>query len=82
MRLELIRKHGNEYHLPDNYLYKMNARIVSIDIDGTKISSSNYKMIGPRTIKMLNNNDNSSRVYATILPVQIGNILAVKYKKR
>lgn len=82
MRLELIRKNGNEFHFSDNYKYKMNARITSIDIDGTKVKSSEYKMIGPRAIKMNTSIDANSRVYATILPIQIGNILAVRYKKR
>ena len=52
MRIELIRKNGNEFYFSDNYKYRMNARIISIDINGTRIKQSDYKMIGPRGIKL------------------------------
>lgn len=82
MRLELIRKNGNDFYFSDNYKYKMNARIISIDIDGNKVNQSEYKMIGPRAIRMNRTIDANSRVYASVLPVRIGNILMVKYKNR
>lgn len=82
MRIELIRKNGNDFYFSDNYKYKMNARIASIDIDGTKVKQSDYKMIGPRAVRINRTIDANSRVYAIVLPITIGNILMVKYKKR
>ena len=52
MRIELVRKNGNEFYFSNNYKYRMNARIISIDIDGTRVKQSDYKMIGPRGVKL------------------------------
>lgn len=82
MRLELVRKIGNVFTFSNDYKYKMNARIISVDIDGSTVNPSDYKMMGPRAIKMNIPVDKNSRVYASVLPVRIGNILAVKFKKR
>lgn len=82
MRIELVRKSGNEFYFSNNYKYRMNARIISIDINGTRVKQSDYKMIGPRGVKLNIPIDAESRVYANVLPIRIGNILMVKYKKR
>ncbi len=82
MRIELVRKNGNEFYFSNNYKYRMNARIISIDIDGTRVKQSDYKMIGPRGVKLNRPIDSESRVYANVLPIRIGNILMVKYKNR
>lgn len=73
MRIELTKGLDNNFYVPKNQYNRNNTRIMRIDIDGNRISESDYYMMGPRQVHITKDILLSDRVYATIANIAIGN---------
>ena len=75
MKVKLDRERENVFLIPNDYLYKNRVRIMCIYENTTILGQDEYRMIGPRKIKMLRKVDPTSKIYAKVSEIKMGNRL-------
>lgn len=73
MRIQLIRLDNNIYEIDQNSITRNNVRIMGVYSGDNLLSTDRYQMMGPRKIKILNNEDTNNNIYAKIVNINIGN---------
>ncbi len=73
MRVQLVRLDNNIYEIDQNSVTRNNVRIMGIYSGEELLSTDRYQMMGPRKVKILNNEDTNKNIYAKIINIKIGN---------
>lgn len=75
MKVKLERDRENIFFISNDNIYKNKIRIMCIYENTTILGQDEYKMIGPRKIKMLRKVDPTSKIYAKVSELKTGNRL-------
>ena len=73
MRIQLVRLDNNIYEIDQNSITRNYVRIMGVYSGDNLLSIDRYQMMGPRKIKILNNEDTNNNIYAKIVNINIGN---------
>ena len=73
MRIQLVRLDNNIYEIDQNSITRNNVRIMGVYSGDNLLSTDRYQMMGPRKVKILNNEDTNKNIYAKIVNINIGN---------